>query len=86
MQRRIGLDGNQFDFWIELAQPAARADGEQRFGRVREKADLRAAIDRLPTRGGVVILSGEAGIGKSTMLRWLREESLWRRPRLSSAR
>jgi DNA-binding SARP family transcriptional activator len=48
---------------------------EAHFGRRSEEARIRSALDRLPRRGGVLVVSGEAGIGKSTLLRSLRTEA-----------
>ena len=61
-----------------VAAPAARVDaapGEARFGRADELARIAAALDVLDRRGGVVVISGEAGIGKSTVLAGLRAEA-----------
>jgi DNA-binding SARP family transcriptional activator len=53
-------------------------EDEARFGRTDEEAQIRALLDRLGSRGGVLVVSGEAGIGKSTLLRSLRTEALRR--------
>ncbi len=51
---------------------------ETRFGRADEDAQIVAMLDRLGSRGGVLVVSGEAGIGKSTLLRSLRTEAMRR--------
>ena len=61
------------------AAPTPVVDDEERFGRGAEEARVRALVDRLTTRGGVLVVSGEAGIGKSTLLRWARAEAQRRR-------
>jgi DNA-binding SARP family transcriptional activator len=55
--------------------PTVVVDDEERFGRANEEAEVRALLDRLPTRGGVLVVGGEAGIGKSSVLRGLRTEA-----------
>ena len=44
------------------------ADGGPIFGRERELAQLERLIDGLPERGSALLVQGEAGIGKSTLL------------------
>ncbi len=41
------------------------------FGRAPEQTRIAALLDRLPQRGGVLVVGGEAGIGKSAVLRSL---------------
>mgnify|MGYP006195747427 CR=1 FL=1 len=45
-------------------------------GRDRERATLRRLADRVlaENQGAIVLLEGEAGVGKSRLARWLREE------------
>lgn len=69
--------------WVRPAAPAPVPDApsapiaeeETRFGRHDEEAAVAAVLDRLPSRGGVLVVSGEAGIGKSALLRGLRAEA-----------
>jgi len=56
-------------------QTVAVVGDEERFGRTDEEARVRAMLDGLASRGGVLVVSGEAGIGKSTLLRSLRAEA-----------
>ena len=45
-------------------------------GRETEQNRIRAALSDLPAgRGGMLLLCGEAGIGKSTLARWAAEQS-----------
>ena len=44
------------------------ADGGPIFGRERELARLERLVDGLPERGSALLVRGEAGIGKSTLL------------------
>jgi DNA-binding SARP family transcriptional activator len=60
------------------APPTEVLDDEARFGRTDEEAQIRALLDRLGSRGGVLVVSGEAGIGKSALLRSLRTQALRR--------
>ncbi len=55
--------------------PRERRD--ELFGREAELAQIRTAIDRLATDGvgGVVVIEGEAGIGKSSLLSHLRRQA-----------
>jgi DNA-binding CsgD family transcriptional regulator len=50
------------------------------YGRDQEMARLRDMIDRVPDRGGALVLRGEAGIGKSALISqaaaWARESGL----------
>ena len=57
------------------AAPSTHAGGDDRLrGRERECAALDAALDALVTRrhGGVILIEGEPGIGKSTLIQYLR--------------
>ena len=57
------------------AAPSTNAGGDDRLrGRERECAALDAALDALVTRrdGGVMLIEGEPGIGKSTLIQYLR--------------
>ncbi|MGD9999673.1 MAG: BTAD domain-containing putative transcriptional regulator [Ilumatobacteraceae bacterium] len=58
---------------VSVAHP--EVDDESRFGRHAEEERIASALHRLPSRGGVVVISGEAGIGKSSLLRHLRVEA-----------
>ena len=49
--------------------------GEVRFCRRNEDDAIRAALDRLPSRGGVFVVAGEPGICKTAVLRALRVEA-----------
>ena len=59
-------------------EAVASVEDVERFGRSQEAAQVQALLDRLPSSGGVFVVSGEAGIGKSTLLRSLRAEALRR--------
>ncbi|MCO8270630.1 LuxR C-terminal-related transcriptional regulator [Actinoplanes sp. TRM 88003] len=48
---------------------------EQVIGRAGEIGRLRAELDRLPQRGGSLVLRGDAGVGKSTLLEWAAGEA-----------
>ena len=48
------------------------------FGRSREEAMCSSLLDRLPSRGGILVVSGEPGIGKSRLLRSLHIQSMQR--------
>jgi MoxR-like ATPase len=50
---------------IEPTRPGA---GFELIGRDAETERIDAVIDALPERGGALVLSGEAGIGKSALL------------------
>ncbi|MFA3878223.1 LuxR C-terminal-related transcriptional regulator [Streptomyces sp. MMCC 100] len=39
-------------------------------GRSAQRKALRALLDRLPTRGGRLLLTGEPGLGRTTLLQW----------------
>lgn len=43
--------------------------GRRLVGREEERARIRAVLDRLPEGGGSLLITGEAGIGKTTLLR-----------------
>jgi DNA-binding SARP family transcriptional activator len=59
--------------------PTADIDAEpEQFGRSGEVATCSALLDRLLTRGGIIIVSGEPGIGKSRLLRSLHAQALQR--------
>ena len=55
---------------VAAAPPMPSASGPGLFGRERELAQVAEPLRRLPT-GGVVVVSGEAGIGKTALLRHL---------------
>jgi DNA-binding CsgD family transcriptional regulator len=46
----------------------ARGAGVRLFGRDRERGVLAELLERVPTRGGALVLGGEPGIGKSALL------------------
>jgi DNA-binding CsgD family transcriptional regulator len=48
---------------------------EQVIGRADEIGRLRARLDRLPAEGGALVLRGDAGVGKSTLLGWAAGEA-----------
>jgi DNA-binding SARP family transcriptional activator len=54
--------------------PAPDLSDEPRFGRDAEEAAVGELVARLPHRGGVLVVSGESGIGKTAVLRALRIE------------
>ena len=45
-------------------------DGEELHGRLAELARLRRFLDSLPASGAALVLRGEPGIGRSSLLRW----------------
>ncbi len=49
---------------------------EQLIGRAVEVEHLNALVNRLYERGGALVISGEAGIGKSALLSHVREQAL----------
>ncbi len=57
------------------AAPAARRERETIHGRERELGTLAAVLAGLESGGGVVVISGEAGIGKTTLVRHLLDEA-----------
>jgi DNA-binding CsgD family transcriptional regulator/tetratricopeptide (TPR) repeat protein len=48
---------------------------KQVIGRTDEIAILRALLDRAPDEGGMLVLRGDAGVGKSTLLDWTAAEA-----------
>jgi ATP/maltotriose-dependent transcriptional regulator MalT len=55
---------------------SGRREARPIVGRLREQAQLLAALEETAAgRGSVVLLVGEAGIGKSTLAHWLSEEA-----------
>jgi len=65
---------------LDLARRRAQKPPRpQMVGRVEERTALRAALDRAGAgKSGLVVLLGEAGIGKSTLLRDLASAAAWR--------
>ncbi|WP_421118311.1 BTAD domain-containing putative transcriptional regulator [Aquihabitans daechungensis] len=61
---------------VDGASPSpSERKGPELFGRARELAAIVAPLRRLPV-GGTVVVSGEAGIGKTALLRHLVDEAL----------
>jgi len=65
---------------LDLARRRAQKPPKpQMVGRVEERTTLRAALDRAGAgKSGLVVVLGEAGIGKSTLLRDLASAAAWR--------
>ncbi|MDQ2648976.1 MAG: AAA family ATPase [Actinomycetota bacterium] len=59
----------------ERATPDQAGSAEPRFGRAAEETLARSLVQRLPQVGGVLVVSGEPGIGKSALLRSVRDHA-----------
>ena len=74
----LGLDDVEVDRWSALTTDS-RADVVPFVGRVAERARLvRALDDACDGRGGVAVVVGDAGIGKSRLLDEVADAARWR--------